>query len=190
MGMRSKMARSQAAVHTIVASLWRTADAPANASNRVKADPNALNLGSGYRGISIAPQVNLERGKNTPGEMTTHDGFGSAQGRHELRSALHRSSGTTRNWAAIEPPVAKPGAAPARDEARMQSEHLSAPAAASTNELQEDAARAHANADDANLGRGWRAVVSLKGHCDTRHVGRQSRDLCMSVMRTEGSPSR
>src|SRR5579864_1406599 len=52
-----------------IASLRRTVAAP-NASNRVNADQKALNLGSGYRGISIAPQVNLERGKNMPGEMT------------------------------------------------------------------------------------------------------------------------
>jgi hypothetical protein len=36
--------------------------------DRIKADHEALNLASGYRGISIAPWVNLERGKNMPGE--------------------------------------------------------------------------------------------------------------------------
>jgi hypothetical protein len=72
-----------------IASLWRTAAAPAKASNKVKVDQEALNLGSGYRGISIAPQVNLERGKNTTDEMTTHDGLGSAQRCQKLDPTSH-----------------------------------------------------------------------------------------------------
>jgi hypothetical protein len=57
-----KMAICQAAVHP---HHFAVADgsASANASNRVKADQKAFNLGSGYRDISIAPQVNLERGQ-------------------------------------------------------------------------------------------------------------------------------
>jgi hypothetical protein len=54
-----------AAVHTRVASLRRggTAAAPANASNKVKADQKALNSGSGYRDISIARRISSEGGK-------------------------------------------------------------------------------------------------------------------------------
>jgi hypothetical protein len=48
-------------------------------------------------------------------------------------------------------PVAKPGAAPAHDMCFIQSKDPSAPAATSADELQEDAAGAHAKADDANL---------------------------------------
>jgi hypothetical protein len=55
----------------------------------------------------------------------------------------------------------------------MQSEDLSAPAATSADELKEDAAGAHAKADDFNLGRDGRAIVPLDGHRDTRHAGRQ-----------------
>jgi hypothetical protein len=59
--------------------LRRTAAAPANASNRVKADQKALNLGSGIEASASLPQVNWGRGKDTPSEMTAHDGLGSAQ---------------------------------------------------------------------------------------------------------------
>jgi hypothetical protein len=66
MGMRSKAATSQAAFIRI-ASLWRTAAAPANASNRGKADQKALNLGCRHPSLH---RSTLERGKNMPGEMT------------------------------------------------------------------------------------------------------------------------
>ena len=69
-------------------------------------------------------------------------------------------------------PVTEPSAAPAHDPARIQPEDLSA-SAATADELQKHSAGAHGNADDANLGRDWHAVVSLKCHLDTRHVGRQ-----------------
>jgi hypothetical protein len=55
----------------------------------------------------------------------------------------------------------------------MQSKDLSAPVSGSADELQEDGARAHPNADDANLCRDWRVIVSLKRQRDPRHVGRQ-----------------
>jgi hypothetical protein len=48
-------------------------------------------------------------------------------------------------------PVAKPRATPAHDATCMQSKDLSAPSARPANELHEYDARAHANADDANL---------------------------------------
>jgi hypothetical protein len=54
----------------------------------------------------------------------------------------------------------------------MQSKDLSAPAATSEDELQEDAAGAHTKADDGDLGRDLRTIVALKGHRDVRHVGR------------------
>jgi hypothetical protein len=64
--MRSKAATSQAAFIRI-ASLWRTAAAPANASNRGKADQKALNLGCRHPSLH---RSTLELGKNMPGEMT------------------------------------------------------------------------------------------------------------------------
>jgi hypothetical protein len=66
MGLRSNAATSQAAFIRI-ASLWRTAAAPANASNRGKADQKALNLGCRHPSLH---RSTLERGKNMPGEMT------------------------------------------------------------------------------------------------------------------------
>jgi hypothetical protein len=36
-------------------------------------------LGVGYRGIVLAPQIDFEGGKDTPGAMPTHDGLGPAQ---------------------------------------------------------------------------------------------------------------
>jgi hypothetical protein len=71
--MRSKAATSQAAFIRI-ASLWRTAAAPANASNRGKADQKALNLGCRHPSLH---RSTLERGKNMRND--DHDGFGSAQ---------------------------------------------------------------------------------------------------------------
>jgi hypothetical protein len=56
----------------------------------------------------------------------------------------------------------------------MQSKDLSASATTSADELQEGAAGTHANADDSNLSGDRHPVASLNGHCDTRHVGRQS----------------
>jgi hypothetical protein len=64
--MRSKAATSQAAFIRI-ASLWRMAAAPANASNRGKADQKALNLGCRHPSLH---RSTLERGKNMPVEMT------------------------------------------------------------------------------------------------------------------------
>jgi hypothetical protein len=58
-------------------------------------------------------------------------------------------------------PVAKPGATPAHDVCFMQSKDPSTPAATSADELQEDDARAHANANHANLARDWGAIISL-----------------------------
>jgi hypothetical protein len=58
-------------------------------------------------------------------------------------------------------PVAKPGAAAAHDVTCIQAEDPSAAAAGSADELEEDDAGTHANADQANLARDWRAVVSL-----------------------------
>jgi hypothetical protein len=51
-GMLSTAVTSQAAVHR---HRFAVADAPANVIERVKADQKAFNLGSGYRGIIIAP---------------------------------------------------------------------------------------------------------------------------------------
>jgi len=59
MGMRSKAATSQAAFIRI-ASPWRTAAAPANASNRGKADQKALNLGCRHPSLH---RSTLERGQ-------------------------------------------------------------------------------------------------------------------------------
>jgi hypothetical protein len=59
-------------------------------------------------------------------------------------------------------PVTKSRTAPAHDATSIESKDLSAPAAISADELKEGAARPHAKADDADLGRDWRAVVFLK----------------------------
>jgi hypothetical protein len=48
----------------------------------------------------------------------------------------------------------------------MQSKDLSAAGVMSADGLQEDGARSHPNADDANLSRDWRFIVSLKRHRD------------------------
>jgi hypothetical protein len=56
----------------------------------------------------------------------------------------------------------------------MQPKNLSAPTASPAKELQEDTARAHAKVHDADFAGDFRAVVSLKGHRDMRHVGRQN----------------
>jgi hypothetical protein len=58
-------------------------------------------------------------------------------------------------------PVAKSGAASAHDAACICTKGLSATAAGSAYELEEDDARAHVNADDANVTRDWRAIVIL-----------------------------
>jgi hypothetical protein len=68
-------------------------------------------------------------------------------------------------------PVAKACASPTHDTTRMQPKGSSAPTTMLADELQENAAREHAKAGDAYFGRDWRSVVTLKGHCDTRHVG-------------------
>jgi hypothetical protein len=86
--------------------------------------------------------------------------------------ALDPVLGTPNRWLALTP-VAKSRASTAHDVACMQSEDPSAPAAMAADELQEDATRTHAKADDADLGRDWRAVVFLKRHSNTSHVGRQ-----------------
>jgi hypothetical protein len=80
---------------------------------------------------------------------------------------------TSNGWLALAP-VAKSRAATAHNPICVQSKDLSASAASPADELQEDAARTHAKADDADLGGDWRAVVFLKRHSNTRHVGRQS----------------
>ena len=72
----------------------------------------------------------------------------------------------------------------------MQSQDLSAPAASSADELQEDAARAHAKADDANLRSRLTPVVSLKGHRERTMSGVKFPDRRMSAMRTDGRSSR
>jgi hypothetical protein len=87
--------------------------------------------------------------------------------------ALDPMLGTPNRWLALAP-VPKSRASTAHDLACMQSEDLSAPAAMAADELQEDTARTHAKADDADLGPDWRAVVFLNRHSNTRHVGRQS----------------
>jgi hypothetical protein len=96
--------------------------------------------------------------------------FGPAQRGHELFATLHRSAGTLGHGphGTASPSAARsyvergePPACPrtnsedpsAHDHALMQSKDLSAPAATSADELQEDAARAHANVDDVNLRR-------------------------------------
>jgi hypothetical protein len=56
----------------------------------------------------------------------------------------------------------------------MQTEDLRASAAIAADELHENAAGTHANADDADMGRDWRVVQSFQGQDDTGHVGRQS----------------
>jgi hypothetical protein len=50
---------------------------------------------------------------------------------------------------------------------------MSTPAASLAKELQ-DTARVHAKVHDADFAGDSGTVVSLKGHCDARHVGRQS----------------
>ena len=94
--------------------------------------------------------------------------FGSAQRGHELFATLHRSAGTLGHGTTMEPHRLQPlnpvlsatnrwlafaPIASAHDPALMQSKDLSAPAATSADELQEDAARAHANVVDVNLRR-------------------------------------
>jgi hypothetical protein len=111
--------------------------------------------------------------------MTTPDGFGSAQ-RCQKRDApscaqgetkrgrcrtvspkpLNSAPGAPNRWLALAP-VAKPGARPAHDATGMQSKDLSAAAAGSADEREEDDARPHAKLDHANLSRSWQAVVSL-----------------------------
>jgi hypothetical protein len=59
--------------------------------------------------------------------------------------------GAPNRWLALAP-ITKSRATSTHDATRMQSEDLSAPAAMSADELQEDATRAHAKADYANLG--------------------------------------
>jgi hypothetical protein len=71
-------------------------------------------------------------------------------------------------------PVSQTGAAPAHDVTCMQSKDLSAPAARSAHELEEDAAGRHSDAQDAHLARNWRAVVPSKRQSDTLHIERQS----------------
>ena len=72
----------------------------------------------------------------------------------------------------------------------IQAKDLGASAARPANELQKHSAGAHGNADDANLGRDWHAVVSLKGHRTQDISGVKSPDRRMSVTRTDGSSSR
>jgi hypothetical protein len=73
--MRSKAATSQAAFIRI-ASLWRTAAAPANASNRGKADQKSVEF---RLSSAIAPQVNFGARQEYARRNDDHDGFGSAQ---------------------------------------------------------------------------------------------------------------
>jgi hypothetical protein len=139
----------------------------------------------------------VEGGKDPPGAAPTHHGLGSTQRRGELGATLHGAARTVSNWTAMEPrrlqpldpvlsaansrlalaPIAKSGTASAHDTTSMQPEDLGTPAAMAADELQEDAARGHANVDNADLGRDWRAIVSLKRHPNTRHLGLQNARL-------------
>ena len=56
----------------------------------------------------------------------------------------------------------------------LQSMDLSSPAARSADELEEHDARAHTNADNANLGQDRRAADCLKRYNNIRRVGRNS----------------
>jgi hypothetical protein len=126
--------------------------------------------------------------------MATHNRFGPAQRRRELSATLHSAARTVRNWGPMEPRrlqpldpllsapngrltlarVTKARAASAHDTTDVQSQDSSAPPALPADELQENAARAHAKAGDADFGRDWRSVVTWKGHYDTRDFRRQS----------------
>jgi Resolvase, N terminal domain/Helix-turn-helix domain of resolvase len=124
-----------------------------------------------------------------PEQDTVAEAGGKDRGRRQFDGGSTAGHGTVMEPRRLEPlnpmlsapnrrfaltPVAKPGASPTHDTTCMQSKDLCAAAARSADQLQENPARAHANADDANLGRDGRGIVCLKRHRDTRHLERQS----------------
>jgi hypothetical protein len=56
-------------------------------------------LRSRYRGIVLAPHINLEGGKDTPGAVPTHDRFGPAQCCSALSSSASRPGSEATSWA-------------------------------------------------------------------------------------------
>jgi hypothetical protein len=86
---------------------------------------------------------------------------------------LYAMLGTPNSGLALAP-VAQAGTAAAHNVTCVQTKDLSAPTASPADEMQEDAARTHAKAGDANFGGDRHAVVSLQRQSYTWHVERQS----------------